>query len=255
MARFGLAVAVALLAGLARAQPAFEVASIRSNASDGNVTITPPEGGRFRATHISLALLIQTAYEVENFQIEGGPKWLRTETFDVDAKAEGNPDLRQIRVMLQRLLKDRFQLAVHPDKKEMAVYVLTVAKGGPKLRPASDPSCQPPPAGRCGGTRIAGGTMSGRNIAMPQLSRVLSAILMRPVLDRTGVGGAFDLQVSYSPESRPGEAPRDSDGAANDPNAGSIFAALREQAGLSLQSQRSQVQILVIDSANEPSDN
>src|SRR5262249_47581353 len=128
-------------------------------------------------------------------------------------------------------------------------------KNEPKLSPASDPSCLPPPAGICGGFRVTGGMMSGQNVAMFQMARVLSTILLRPVIDETHVEGVFNVSLTFSPETRPGEAPRDLDSSAVDPNAASIFAALQEQAGLKLSSQKRQIDILAIEQAERPSEN
>ena len=251
-------IAAAVLAGsqlVAQPGPTFEVASVKPNTSGTrNVMIEPITGGRFRAANVTLGILVGTAYDVEDFQISGGPKWLNTESYDIEAKAEGNPDLAQIRLLLQSLLAERFQLAIHREQKELAVYVLSVAKGGPRLSPPDNPACQPPPAGRCGGTSLAGGTMLGQNLARAQVARVLSKLLLRPVLDRTNIPGVFNIQLKFSPESRVGEVPRASEGAAGQ-NLPSIFSALEEQAGLKPDSRKEPVELLVIDRAERPSPN
>src|SRR5262249_53480294 len=116
-------------------KPAFEVASIKPNNSGDHqirFQITP---GRLSCSNATAKMLITMSYNLKPHQIEGGPSWLDTDHFDIDAKGEGTPNGDQIKAMVQSLLAERFKLAFHREQKEMPVYALTQAKGGFKLRP------------------------------------------------------------------------------------------------------------------------
>jgi hypothetical protein len=103
-------------------QPAFEVASVKPNKSAGPGAMIPPVvGGRFTATNVSAQELVITAYRVQGFQVSGGPGWLGTDRFDIEAKAAGNAARDQISLMIQSLLADRFKLALHRESKELPV--------------------------------------------------------------------------------------------------------------------------------------
>jgi len=256
--RFALLVSTALVVswvGMAQA-PAFEVASVRRNLSDEPTggSISRPAGGRFQATNITLGTLIRTAYDVENFQISGGPKWLDGDKFDVSAKAPGNSTWPETRIMLQDLLASRFRLALNRESRIVPVYVMVVAKGGPRLSPPTDPACQPAPLGACGGIRIVKrSTLAGINVSTALIARVLTTFLGRPVVDNTGLTGVFDFKMDWVIDlPRSGEPLNSDDAAAVGP---SVFTALQEQLGLRLVSQKSPVGVLVISHAEEPEDN
>jgi uncharacterized protein (TIGR03435 family) len=237
--------------------PAFEVASVKLNLSgERGLSISPPAGGRFKATNVPLGRLIETAYEVERFQISGGPKWLNDDRFDVEAMAQGNPGLGEMRSMLQSLLADRFKLAITRETRTVPVYALTIAKGGPKLSPPSDPGCKPPPAGSCGGIRITNRTSAtGENASTQQIARVLTVMTSQRVVDKTGLTGVFNFKLQWTAdENRIGE-PVDTDAAPPEPGETSVFAALQDQLGLRLVSEKDPVEILVITHAQSPAEN
>ena len=103
--------------------PSFEVASIKPNNSGSPmVMMVPQPGGRFTATNVSVRMLILNAYQLPFFRVEGGPDWIQSDRFDVAAKAEGDPPPDQMRLMLQKLLADRFKLNVHRETREMPVF-------------------------------------------------------------------------------------------------------------------------------------
>jgi bla regulator protein blaR1 len=258
--------------------PAFEVASIKPNRSGSlGIGIDIPGGDRFTATNVPLRELIRFAYDVQDVRLIGGPDWIRSERFDVVAKAEGRvgawtpagPPMPLL-LMVRTLLSDRFGLVVHPETRELPIYALTIArddrKFGPELR-ASTLDCerQPagPPAPRPGaavdqptcGMRIAPGQMVIGGASMERLATVLSQFVQRPVIDRTKLGGTFDFRLSWTPERlSPGPPPP---GAplvpAVDPNGPTLFTALQEQLGLKLESQQAPLDVLVIDRVERPS--
>jgi uncharacterized protein (TIGR03435 family) len=233
-----------------------------------------------------LRSFIEYAYGVKPFQLLGGPAWIDSAHYDIDAKAEGNPNSSQMRLMMQALLEDRFKLKLHHETKELPVYDLTVAKSGVKLPepkpggcisvdPNVPPSPPPPPApGRamptpCGRVLIMGSPsglqMLGGKVSMTELIRVLSIILGRTVVDRTGLTETFDVHLEFTPDGSlgglpgppPGPAePSDSIRPAPSPDLhGTILEAIREQLGLKLESAKGPVDVLVIDSVEKPSAN
>jgi uncharacterized protein (TIGR03435 family) len=218
-------------------RPRFDVASIKPNPSPAlRHVVLPPLGGRLSTNRAPLRLLIETAYDVQTFQIQGGPEWMNSQGWDVEAKAEGDPERSQIWRMLQSMLEDRFQLNVHRETKEFAVYRLVRGKRG-FLRPKQEEGA----CGRCGDLNIAAenGTLylQGRQVGMEELSRTLSTILMVPILDQTGVTEKFDLTMPFAFDDltvgignpqRPGD-PSDPAGVP------SIGVALQQKLGLRLE--------------------
>jgi uncharacterized protein (TIGR03435 family) len=273
--------ALFVLAGLAAAQspaarPEFEVASVKLNTSGNNMTnIRPPVGGRFTATNARLKMLVGLAYKVQNFEISGGPGWADSEGYDITARAaESNIGIDELRPMLQTLLEDRFELKVHRETKEVPVYVLIAARNGPKLPEGKEGGCvafgpntpppPPPPPGQfpptpCGGFFMSPNHLEGGKIGMKQFVNALSNILGRPVIDKTGFTGTFDVKLDFSPEGtafsgRGGFGPP-GDTANSDNPPPSIFTAVQDQLGLKLESQKGPGEILVIDHAGKPSEN
>jgi uncharacterized protein (TIGR03435 family) len=161
----------------------------------------------------------------------------------------------QFRVLLQQLLRDRFQLAVHRQSKKLAVYELTVAKGGLKMKEATCVGA-PGPANPCGGTSTAGrGKLIGRAVLMAVLAKDLSGMLGRPVLDRTKLKGEFDLDLSWTPDETSRRNGGDPDAVAPVSDGPSVFTAMQEQLGLTLKAAKASVDVLVVDRAELPTEN
>jgi uncharacterized protein (TIGR03435 family) len=238
--------AVAVFTSLALpAQPAFDVASVKPAGPDNrgaDFRVYP--GGRLRITNLNLDLIIREAYAVKPYQIAGGPAWLKTDRFDIDAKTEGDPSRRQMMAMLQTLLADRFQLKVHRETREDNDYALVTAKGGPKLTPSTaDESYvrlyRNTPVDQTG----VDYTIAGQKASLALIAERLGDMeLGRPVLDRTGIKGEFDFKLRYAIDDNPDTGP-------------SIFAAIQEQLGLKLEAAKGPVEILVIDKVEKPSRN
>ncbi len=267
-----------VVAGLATAQtparPEFEVASIKLNTSGSGMTsISPPIGGRFTARNASLKILIGLAYNVQNFAISGGPGWIESARYDITAKAsEGNITIDQMRPMLQSLLEDRFQLKVHREQKDMPVYALLAGKNGVKLPAAKEGGCfefkpgstPPPPSPSgpppCGGMMMGPNVLQGGRISMTQFVNTLARIMGRPVIDKTGYTGTFDVHLEFTPEGTAfggrGFIPKGPpDAPPIDSSAPSIFTAIQEQLGLKLESEKAPQEILVVDGAEKASEN
>jgi uncharacterized protein (TIGR03435 family) len=235
--------AVALIfAALATAadSPTFEVASIRPasrNAAAATDIKRDPAGGILLA-NVNLRTLVMMAYNLQPFQLSGGPSWLRPKRFDVAAKAPANARKDQTWVMLQALLADRFKLVVHKETKELPIFELVVAKGGPKIQPAHrEPSVADD------FIQTHSGRMKALMVPMSDFALVLSSTLGRRVVDKTNLEGKFDFQLEFAPEKE------------TDSDRPSIFTALQDQLGLKLEASRGPVEILVIDSAELPSEN
>ena len=217
------------------ARPAFEVASIKMVPADRAGYTNPPTygTGRFTTTKISLALLVQLAYGFQEDQIVGIDK-LGSAYFDVFAKAEDGVKLTyaEVQPRLQRLLEDRFRLVVHRDERDLSSYELIVAKGGPKLKAADEGAPQGKGIIIPTGIRNPSGTMS-------MLARMLQTATHRPVMDKTGIAGNFDIRLDYNAMDTP------------DSPLPSVFAALQEQLGLKLEAHKTSVPVLVIDSCEK----
>jgi bla regulator protein BlaR1 len=231
--------------------PAFEAASIKPvKPSEGRTRIRmsgPPGGINYE--NVSLMRCIQAAYGVAGYQV-AGPDWLDLPRFDIVAKAAGAAPREQKMLMLQTLLADRFKLAVHRETKIMPGFVLMVAKNGPKLAKAKDPTGSDVDSGATpGSTRYHG-------VSMKLLAGSLARDLGQPIDDKTGLEGTFDFELAYAKEERatPSLAER-GDPKAADPLP-SLFTALQEQLGLKLEARKVPVEIVVVDHAEKvPTEN
>ncbi len=257
----------------------FEVASIKP--SDPNERRIGIQGspGQARFTGVTLKLLIQQAYNVREFQISGGPGWAGSDRYDILAKmpADEAPfptDPEKVtdeqrktfqerrQAMLQALLAQRFQLKIHRESKELSVYNLSVAKGGAKLKDnggkTADPNMRP------GMMRISPGMLTGSQQGIPFLVQALSQILGRTILDQTGLTGRYDFELKWTPDQSTGglfgrgplgpPPPGIEPPPPPDPNGPNIFTAVQEQLGLKLDSGKGPVEIIVIDSAQKPTE-
>lgn len=251
----GKLAAAMLLAAIATAAaqevPTFEVASVKASAPGGRGGIVRmlPGNQTYIANNVPLRLIMTVAYSVTDRQISGGPDWINTDRWDINAKADRRYTSDELHAMLARLLEDRFQLQVRHEKREMAVYALTVDKGGPKMAEHDPADLDHPPFGPGPGGR---GT-SGRNVQMSFFAFMLSRLLDRNVIDRTGLTKYYDLTLDFvrdvppQPEAAPGEPQR--------PDGPSVFTAVREQLGLRLEPAKGPVEFLVIERAERPSQN
>ena len=262
---------------------AFETASVKPNKSGNEERYfrMDPRGGSLAVVNMQLREMIRFAYQIQGFQLEGGPDWIASDRFDILAKPErevpstgaffGGQD--PLRMMLRTLLADRFKLVMHKETKELPIFELVLArqdgKPGPQLRPAAvdcaaraaaaragappPASSGPPGPGSCGVTmnyvRVAGG-----GVTLAMLANLLEGPAQRLVIDRTGLTGNWDLEVKYTPDRSqlpPGvELPP-----SIDLNGPSLFTALEEQLGLKLRPARGPGEVLVIDSVQQPTPN
>jgi uncharacterized protein (TIGR03435 family) len=232
-----------ILAGTLPAQQLiFAVATIRPSAAavqferDGKTETTP---GTLRMRDVTVNTCIKWAYGVQDNQISG-PDWVHSDRFDIIAKADEPANDDQMKLMLQRLLTDRFKLALHHQDKELKAFALTIAKGGPKLHP----SLSDGPANR---QNTANG-MVAKSISMREFANFISGPLQTPVVDETGLPGKYDFTIDFTPY-----LPEDT---RTRPDTTSvIMSALQGELGLKLESRKTSVDVLIIDHAEQPSAN
>jgi uncharacterized protein (TIGR03435 family) len=259
----------------------FEVASVKPSAKPQpnplgfpvRFTFRIEPGGMVRASQITLRELIMNAYDLPPFRVDGGPGWINSDRFEVMAAPEPgfSGTIEDVRGMVRALLSERFKLRVHTENRESPVYHLVLArkdgKLGTQLR-SSTTNCEAvrsrrapgrePPAGGLEPSCRPSFDANVREAAMTELegesmegfARTLQSEARRTVLDRTGLAGTFDIQLAFTPEPLPG-LPR----MPGSENGLSLFTAMQEQLGLKLEADRAPVEVLVIDSAEKPTQN
>ena len=273
-------------------RPQFDAASIKLNVNCGG-RVNPRGGGAVTSEYYSTScvpvrVLIRVAYAPQQHgffrqtDVLGGASWLDTEVYDVAARAANIGTIDRWHAMLQRLLEDRCNLKIHKETREVPVYALTVAKGGPKMQESKPGSCRPIPdtttipqtmtpppqlaAGEpelpvCGWDSYSpkGATVNvtGVGVTMDQFATVMLARLDRLVVNRTGLAGMFDIDLEYASQIAQAR-PEGLDGAGSVPSAPdpvpSVFTAV-QQLGLKLSPDKGNVEVLVIDHVEKPSEN
>ncbi len=260
--------------------PAFDVASVKPNKSgDRGTMVQFAPGGRFVVKNGTLKLLIELAYDVRDFQITGGPSWINSDKYDIEAtgaetahkegkeetEEERKADLDRHRQMIQSLLADRFKLKLHKESKETQIYALVVAKGGLKIKelpheaPPAEPQAMPdkpdpahPPRGMM---RMGPGELTAHGGKIGFLTDALSNVTGRKVVDETGLKGDYDFDLKWTPDEVHGPGDAGGAGSSGDSSGPSVFTALQEQLGLKLESKKGRVDLLVIDQAEKASQN
>lgn len=243
----------------ADANPAFDVVTIKPSQPGRQGKGVMLNGVHLRTLNTSLDDLLAFAYGLHPSQIVGAPDWANQDLFDIDGVADvpGMPSGQQMEDMLQKLLASRFELKFHRETRELSVYSITLADGGPKMtKSTSSPSDLP-------GFRFRGlGDLAARNMTMADFAAGLqSAVTDRPVVDHTGLTGRFDFALRWTPDESQfiqvrgghGPAPPAADG---DPNAPpGLYTALREQLGLKMEATKAPDAVIVIDHVEKPSPN
>jgi len=222
----------------------FEVASVRPSPTNRFVPpVVDPQS--FRIVD-SLAGAILWAYEIHKYQLSGGQPWINGDYYQIEGRTPTPATKKEMRVMLQRLLADRFKLKLHPQAKEISIFALMVGNSGPKLQSSKD-TC-----GENGCINVGPGEFIAISATMDPIAATLSDMVDRPVLDKTGLSGRYDFRIKFDPASVKRYDGQLTPGTATDDP--SIFAAFQDL-GLKLEPRRSTVETLVIDSAAKPSAN
>lgn len=250
---------------------AFEVASVRPSAPDGQgIHIDGFHPTQFTARHATLATLLVFAYDLRSIeQVTGGPAWIRSQEFDIVATSAAAHAPSEVALKVRELLIDRFALRARLEKQEGAIYVMKAVRGdnmlGPNLLRSTVDCAALIAAGQTLPQSVADGrtpctarqSLSGRTrmlqaTAMPlvQLASMLAVAAGRDVVDQTGLAGAFDAELTWAPDIQPAPGGRDTTLPAADDV--SIFTAVQEQLGLKLEPARGPVKTLVIDAVQRP---
>ena len=239
----------------ADADPSFEVATIKPSDPNRRGRLFRVQPAHFSTINTTLNDLIGFSYGLHARQVTGAPDWVGTEKYDLDGKpdGEGQPNEAQWKTMIQKLLADRFQLKFHHEKKELSVYALVVAKGGPKIM-KSDGNSNGPPSLLFRGL----GNLPARNATMADFASVMQrAVLDRPVVDQTRLEGRYNFALNWTPDetqfaSLGGVPP----GIGDKPDAPpDLFTAIQQQVGLKLEATKALVDVMVIDKVEKPSAN
>jgi len=236
--RFRSAILVLLPFAAAAQSPApkFDVASIRKNRPDLRYDALFCENGRYTRGGDTLKALIQFAWHLRDFQVIGGPGWADSDQFFIEAKGDPAATPEQCLEMMQSLLQDRFRLAVHQEMRQLPIYSLVVAAGGPKFRESA--------AATRPGFQGADGHLRAQKVSMTILVQLLSRSI-GSVQDLTGLTSRYDFTLDWTPDNAP----------VADATGPSIFTAVQEQLGLKLESRTGPVEVLIIDHAEMPSEN
>jgi len=263
----------------------YDVASIKRFIPGGPLILNgfhpfveTPDGLVVRTATVKM--LILRAYGVDAYQMTGGPDWLNSERYDIDAKFDGATadDLQKLspndrilarQRMLQTILSERFNLTIHRDTKELQVYSLIVAKNGPKLQEVklddvdpSKPKTGPAPGSAQMTSGGGGGQMRGFASSLANLTSMLTNYLRRPVIDRTGLTGIYDYTLRWTSDDGQSQSSSSIQGGSptglpsTDPSGGAaLLTAIQEQLGLKLESAKSPIELIVIDHVERPSGN
>jgi len=270
-----LAGAVAIALAAQEKNATFEVASVKANKSgDGNGNLRGLGSDRVVATNMPVRPMITFAYQVAAYQLIGGPGWLASDRYDINAKLETPPTSVQpfvpgsttpnpMQLALRNLLEDRFKLKMHRETRELDIYALVMARPGGGPGPGLKPSTQDcaaavaaaqrpgaPPFGAPGqpfcGISGSPGRLKFGGLPVSSFATAFAGPAGRMVVDRTGMTGSWDFELTYAAENRGPDAPP------ADPNAPSFFTAIQEQLGLKLEPTKGPVDVLVIDSIEKP---
>jgi uncharacterized protein (TIGR03435 family) len=219
----------------------FDVASIKPNLTGGEARrATGLPGGGFTASNVSLRLLISRAYGVGENQIEGGRRWVATETWDISARADTPAELtrEQLRRCLEALLTERFHLTMHYQIKQGTVFSLVATKSGPKLKEHVGEGTSAISLSSVSSTAV----INGSKATMARLAEYLTGPAGRRVINNTGLPGEYDFHVEWSTDGTDSQLP-------------SVFAAIQEQLGLKLEAMQGPIEMIVVDMAERASPN
>lgn len=239
----------------ADADPSFQVATIKPTKPDEQRKLLVVRGREFMTVNLTVADLIKFAYDVQEKQIAGAPDWVMSEKYDINAQPDvpGTPNSEQLKIMIRKLLADRFQLKFHKDQKEMSAYVLTVGEKGPKMtKETNNPNNLP---GLFFGPI---GTLHVTNATMADFTHLMqSAVLDRPVADHTGLDGRWSFVLKWTPDETQFagmgiKVPPSTDTADAAPP---LFTAIQEQLDLKLEAQKAPVDVVTLDHIDRPTPN
>ncbi len=246
-----------------------DVAAIRRNVDASpmqNIGVAP--GGRLMVKNLPVRFMIRFAYSVQDFQISGGPSWMNTDAYDINARASEDVGFEQARPLLQKLLEDRFKLVVRHETREMVEYQMVPGKNGQTIAiskeggyvvpsPENLPRAAGPWPRYCGNIGVLPNLIEAYAVPMDRFVAVLSGVLGRSVIDKTGIKQNVDIHLEFVPDEINGAGPvgPNEPAAVQDSSRPSIFVAIREQLGLKLESVKAPGDVLVVNQLERPSEN
>jgi uncharacterized protein (TIGR03435 family) len=230
----------------ADAHPSFAVATIKPHDPNSNRQGFNAVGDRYTIRNQTIVSLMMFAYSIDKHQVVDAPAWTGADRFDIEGITDtpGEPNQRQQQEeMLQKLLADRFGLRFHHEKRELPVYAIQIAKGGPKLKPPANPDAEPDQEASGQGTEVTVTITSG---SIADFILGMQFFFDRPLVDQTGLTGRYDFKLRYTYDETH----------ATDPNAPPVkFTAIQEQLGLKLDAVKAPIDVFVIDHVEQPSAN
>lgn len=279
LATAGALIALGVVFLAAQTRVAFEVTSVRLNtSSQRQASIQFSPGGDFTAIQQPVRVLINFAYQIPLFRVEGMPDWFTTERYDVIAKAPAGLSMEPLTAvrgpLLRSLLEDRFMLKARRVTREMPAMILALARDDGRLGPrfrrvevdcdtaiaaargrGAAPGTPREPVCALGGA--SSGVMCGRGVTMPQITQGLTGVYQRPVVDMTGLDGRFDFDLLFTPDVAGGPGVAFGGGSCGGPTGDrpALSTAMQEQLGLRISGGRAPVEVLVIESAERPKEN
>ncbi|HEY7334397.1 MAG TPA: TIGR03435 family protein [Bryobacteraceae bacterium] len=239
---------------LKSADPAFEVATVKPSRPDTVGRGMRVQGGNVSTLNMTLADLVTFAYDIHSHQIIGAPAWVTSDRFDISGKAEGEgqPSTEQLKVMLRKLLADRFQLVLHKGQRELPVYTLNVAKGGVKISKNDVKN-------ETTGVIFRGpGSVLLNDVSMDDFCKMLqNAAVDRPVVNQTSLSGKYDFSLVWTPDQALTAVPNPNALAPGDKAEAppDLYTAIQEQLGLKLEAAKLRIEVLVFDKVEKPSEN
>jgi uncharacterized protein (TIGR03435 family) len=211
----------------------FEVASVKIDKSLNSFSGMNYGPGHLMLTNSTLAGLVTWAYGVKDYQILAAPPWFRSDRYDVNAKAHGAPDLAHLKLLLQALLAERFNLTLHKETRQLPIFTLNVGERGIRMKRSPASTDAPQITGRFNATHKE---LTGHGATVTGLIQTLRLSLDRPLVDKTGLKGNYDFKLEWNPDD-------------TDPSGISLVTAIKEQLGLKLESAKGPVEVLMIDRA------
>lgn len=227
--------------------PSYEVETVKlSNPVDQHSGFHQ-RGSRLFIENKTLRQVFIFAYGIHPKQVDGEPSWFGSDRYDIDGvlDTEGQPSLKQMQSIVQKMLAERFALKFHRETRELPVYALTVASGGPKMQKSKgDPNLLGDENEHSSGGQIR---LTATNMSMSDLTLILDFIADKPVVNQTGLAGKWDWQLTWTDDDS--RAPADASAAPG------LFTAIQEQMGLKLDAVKAPAEVLVIDHVERPSAN
>ena len=228
------------------AEPDWEVVTVKPSDPNYKYDFFTARGRHVIIKNETVLSILRTGYGLQKSQIVGLPDWVKTEHFDVDGVPDtaGEPNAEQMHALMRKLLAERFGLKAHREQREMGVYALVVAKGGPRMAPSkADPNGM---SANVGGENNGRQTRKFTNVSMADLAPMLQFNVDRPVVDRTGIKGRYDFTMQWTVDEEQTAEPNAPPG---------LFTAIQEQIGLKLEPAKAPVDVMVIDKVERPGAN